>query len=95
LKFNPVTCQVGLCWLASLKPAPLKRKYRKEWSYLKGEPSQENTKPIDKLVGSQDLENHSISNAAESNWASVVGLVPAVESRDLRPINRIGARRRA
>jgi hypothetical protein len=64
-----------------------REKYGKEQSYLKGEPSQENTKTIDKLVGLQDLENHSISNVAESNWASVAGLVPAVESRDLRPIN--------
>jgi hypothetical protein len=95
LKFNPVNCQVSLCWLGSLKPSPLKRKYRKEQSYLKGEPSQENTKPIDKLVRSQDPENHSISNVAESNWASMAGLVPVVESRDLRPINIIGARRRA
>jgi hypothetical protein len=62
---------------------------------VKGEPSQENTKPIDKLVGSQDLENHSISKIAESNWALVAGLVPTVESRDLRPFNIIGARRRA
>jgi hypothetical protein len=62
---------------------------------MKEDPSQENTKPIDKLAGSQDLENHSILNTAESNWASVAGSVPTIESRDLSPINKIGARRRA
>jgi hypothetical protein len=33
------------------------------------------------------MENHFISNDAESNWASVASLVPVVESRDLIPIN--------
>jgi hypothetical protein len=88
LKLYPVICQVGLYWLALLISAPPQEKIQKrKQSQLKEEPSPENTKPIDTLAGSQDLENHSILNAAESNWASVAGLVPAVESRDLRPIN--------
>jgi hypothetical protein len=29
-----------------------------------------------------------ITNVAESNWASVAGLVPTIELRGLRPINR-------
>jgi hypothetical protein len=36
-----------------------------------------------------------ITNVAESNWASVVGLVPTIELRGLRPIKRIGAKKRA
>jgi hypothetical protein len=72
-----------------------REKYRKEQSCLKGEISQENTNPIDKLGGSQDLENHSISKVAESNWASMTGLVLVVDSRDFRPINRIGVGTRA
>jgi hypothetical protein len=40
-------------------------------------------KDIDQLVRVQwllqELENYSIPNAAESNWASVAGMVPTVE----------------
>jgi hypothetical protein len=40
------------------------------------------------LARSQDLDNHSILNTAESNWDLVAGLVRTVESMDLVPIKR-------
>jgi hypothetical protein len=89
LKLYHVICQVGLHSLALLISAPAQEKIQKiKQSQLKEEPSLENKNPINTLAGSQDMENHSILNATESNWASMVGLVPTVDSRDLKPINK-------